>query len=177
MGSFCRTHNLCSMYLGSLHTSSPAKSFQDGGAQGYDTSSRALCNQIPVQRHLGKSSTLCIVSPHVLSLWPGIANQSPTPAFVQSCFLTARVPEKEPQQALRSYKMCTASLGPASFQELKAFVPEMEKLDLRGPVSVSLHLQTAAMQPDGQACEGVGFQPLRERAFCSPSGCAERQDL
>lgn len=171
MGSFCRMHNSCSMYLGSLHTSPPAKSFQGGGPQGYDMSSRALCNQIPVQRHLGKSSTLCVVSPHVLSLWPGIANQSPTPAFVQSCFMTARVPEKEPQQALHSYKTCTASLGPASFQELKAFLPEMEKLGLQGPVSVFLHLQTAAMQPDGQACEGVGFQPQRESFLLSFGLC------
>lgn len=59
----------------------------------------------------------------------------------------------------------------------------MEELHPPGPVPVSLRLQTASVQPDGQVCEETVFQPHREsfppsfRLCPAPKGPESELDL
>lgn len=69
----------------------------------------------------------------------------PSPPFSQSFFLSPRVPA----DAHSLHWFCL-------LPEAEAFVPDLETLDLQGRVPAAFCLQTASMQPDGQAWEEMG---------------------
>lgn len=100
-----------------------------------------------------------------------------SPTRSQSFLLGTRVPDKQSQQSLCSYKSHTTGslLRFCWLPGAEAFVPELEMLEPQSPVLVALLLHAASMQPEGQAHEEMGSSP--KRALSSLPQTGELQDL